>query len=382
MAYRPPTATAPRLAPRPPLGVPDHAGTHRPYHGNWQHGAWYHGDWQHAGHGPHHSCHRPITWWSAGLLAGIAIAPTPWRWGYWSYYNPYYVEPVLVERTVIDYSQPILLASPPAGATVPDATAAAVAALAAAREAFQQGDYGAALERVDRAISQTPADPALHEFRGLVLFALQRYHEAAAAVYAVLSVGPGWDWDTLYHLYPGVEVYTEQLRALERYRTANPNVAEARFLLGYHYLTCGHADDAAKQFREAVRLNPQDQVAAQLLKTLAAAEPAERPVPANPAAPFKPLEREWLVGVWTASRDDGSSVTFRLTPDGQFRWSHTRASKTEEFSGTFTVSDNLLILREGEQVALIGQVTRQADDRFLFRLAGNDASDPGLTFRK
>ena len=69
-----------------------------------------------------------------------------------------------------------------------------------------------------------PNDTVLHEFRGLVLFALGRYKEAAAADYAVLSAGPGWDWTTLSGLYPNVEVYTEQLRALEQYqnRTRRP----------------------------------------------------------------------------------------------------------------------------------------------------------------
>ena len=49
----------------------------------------------------------------------------------------------------------------------------------------------------------------------LVLFALQRYDEASVALYAVLSIGPGWDWPTLVGLYPDVETYTAQLRALE-----------------------------------------------------------------------------------------------------------------------------------------------------------------------
>ena len=58
-----------------------------------------------------------------------------------------------------------------------------------------------------------PNDPTLHEFRRLVLFALDRYDEAAAALYAVLSVGPGWDWTTLISLYGDPETYTQQLRA-------------------------------------------------------------------------------------------------------------------------------------------------------------------------
>ena len=46
-----------------------------------------------------------------------------------------------------------------------------------------------------------------------MLFALKRYDEAAAALYAVLSVGPGWDWTTLISLYADPETYTQQLRA-------------------------------------------------------------------------------------------------------------------------------------------------------------------------
>jgi hypothetical protein len=50
-------------------------------------------------------------------------------------------------------------------------------------------------------------------------------------MYTVLSNGPGWDWTTLVGLYPGVEVYTQQLRTLESYCTTRPQKADARFLL-------------------------------------------------------------------------------------------------------------------------------------------------------
>ena len=56
--------------------------------------------------------------------------------------------------------------------------------------------YKAALAKVDQAIASVQRH-LLHEFRGLTLFALGRYKEAAAADYAVLSAGPGWDWTTL-----------------------------------------------------------------------------------------------------------------------------------------------------------------------------------------
>ena len=114
-----------------------------------------------------------------------------------------------------------------------------------------QGDYKTALAQVDQAIALVPNDTVLHEFRGLALFALGRYKEAAAADYAVLSAGPGWDWTTLSALYPNVEVYTEQLRALEQYAKSNPAASEAKFLLAENYLTCGYTDAAAAQLKDS-----------------------------------------------------------------------------------------------------------------------------------
>ena len=48
----------------------------------------------------------------------------------------------------------------------------------------------------------------LHEFLALVFFAQGKYDQAAAPLYAVLSVGPGWDWTTLSGMYPDVDTYT------------------------------------------------------------------------------------------------------------------------------------------------------------------------------
>ena len=104
--------------------------------------------------------------------------------------------------------------------------------------------------------------------RALTLFAQKKYKEAAAAVYAVLAVGPGWDWDTLKSLYPDVDTYTKQLRALEDYQKQNPKSADASFLLAYQYLTLGKKDAAIKQLQRTVELQPKDQVSAQLIKVL------------------------------------------------------------------------------------------------------------------
>jgi tetratricopeptide (TPR) repeat protein len=319
-------------------------------------------------------------------VTGVAVATTPWAWGYYPYYNPYCVPAVVVEGTTIDYSQPIVVVE--SSAANSNQTPAQLAEQAkpfldTAREAFQAGQYQAALADANKAIAQSPNDPAQHEFRGLVLFAMKQYKPAAAAVYAVLSTGPGWDWTTMVSLYPNAEVYTEQLRSLEQYCQENPNAAEARFLLAYHYTTCGHTDSAVQILKDVVRLNPKDQLSAQLLrgmsKTASEEEPSE---PAKTTTPPKPVEVSALVGNWKASRDDGSSFSLDLTSDAKYRWHFQQNGRTQEFSGTYAVADGLLILKQGDSPTMVGQVTPLADNQFNFKLAGNNPSDPGLTFGK
>jgi tetratricopeptide (TPR) repeat protein len=303
---------------------------------------------------------------------------------------------VVVGDTTVDYSQPIVLASPPvtvvqsssppaaapASANPPAPTDQAMELLDAARSAFAQGDYAGALTKCDQSIARLPNSTVAHEFRGLVLFALQRYKDAAAPVYAVLSVGPGWDWATLSSFYPRPEVYSGQLRALEQYVASNENVADARFLLAYHYMTGGHNDAAAEQFKAAVRLNPQDQLSAQLLSAMTPAAAPAATASSVAAAPAKPIDASALTGVWTSTRADGTTITLSLAPDAKYTWKFARRDKPQEFSGAYAVADNLLILKEGDNPAMVGQVTLLSGNRFNFKLAGDNPGDPGLVFGK
>ena len=194
-------------------------------HDNWHHGDW-HDHWDHAWN------NHPWAWWGAGVATGLVASAIPWSWGYWGYSNPYATAPVVIDNSTIDYSQPILAADAPAASneSQPTRTPHRAADLASqdfdeARDAFSAQDYETALSQVNQAIAKVPNDPTLHEFRGLVLFATRQYKDAAAAIYAVLSAGPGWDWTTLSSLYSNVDVYTQQLRALEAYRKQNPRPA-------------------------------------------------------------------------------------------------------------------------------------------------------------
>ncbi|MGO9114795.1 MAG: tetratricopeptide repeat protein [Thermoguttaceae bacterium] len=353
----------------------------RPTHGDWNRGDWYHGDW----HGNWNNSwnYGPVGWWGAGYWAGDALSAIPWSWGYWPYYNPYYGGS-FVAGSAFDYSQPIVVAQAPvAPAGAPAGLTAeqqATPLFDAARNAFMQGDYKTALAQVDQAIAQVPNDTVLHEFRGLALFALGRYKEAAAADYAVLSAGPGWDWTTLSALYPNVEVYTAQLRALEQYAKSHPATSDAKFLLAENYLTCGYTDAAAAQFKEVVQLDPKDQLSAQLLKSISAPGATEQATPSQPAAPAKPADAASLVGNWTATRADSATIKLALANDGKFTWELDQNGKPQQFSGTYTVADNLLVLKQSDNPMMVGQVASLASDRFNFKLAGDNPSDPGLTF--
>ena len=374
----------------PYSGGPGHfsgyAGHNYPHYGNYGHYSnWYHGDWHN--HWNHPWPYGPIGWWSVGFATGAVVWDAPWYWGYWPYHNPYYTEVIVIDNATIDYSRPIVLAGPPPAqlGSPPSAEPSAdedQTALDASRDAFAKGDYPTAMTLVNQAIAKKPNDTVLHEFRSLILFATKQYKPAAAAVYAVLSVGPGWDWATLSGFYPSADVYTGQLRSLEQYRNANLNSPEVRFLLAYHYMSCGYSDAAVAELKEVVRLNPKDTLSAQLLAALSGAKPQAAPVPGQPAAVTVPVSAASLVGNWEATRSDGASFAFHLTDGATYSWKYTQKGKSQEFSGAYTVADNLLILKQGGNPTMIGQVTLLGNNRFNFKLVGNNPSDPGLTFNK
>jgi tetratricopeptide (TPR) repeat protein len=183
-------------------------------------------------------------------VGGFGYGPSSWLYGgslygygYSPYSNPYYASYASSPGVVVgpyDYSLPISTGSAPPAESVADE---ALTLFGSARDSFKEGNFALALQLADTALAKNPNDSSLHEFRALCLFALGRYDEAAASLYAVLSVGPGWDWPTLIGLSPNINVYTAQHRALEAYCKANPQSSSARFVLAYHYLTQGRMGD-------------------------------------------------------------------------------------------------------------------------------------------
>ena len=339
--------------------------------------------------------------WGLGAAAGVtawALGSAFYSWGYAPYANPYYsteivTQPIVIEQVVeggvpqsvtvpavsYDYSRPIDTQAPPPEPAVAEP---AVAKFDEGRAAFKAGDYVKALQLTDLAIQTLPNDATLHEFRALALFALQKYEQAAVPLYAVLSVGPGWDWTTLIGLYPRADVYTQQLRALEQYARVNPRSSAARFVLAYHYLTQGNNDAAVGQFRQVQTLAPGDTLSAQLLKQLSPPEetPASTPAP-SPAAPPSPAKEGKLPGTWAAKPNADTAIDLEIKEDETFSWKVTIKGKSQLIAGNWSLARGILTLAPANQGgAMVGNVTWQDENRFQFRALGTAANDPGLLF--
>jgi tetratricopeptide (TPR) repeat protein len=312
------------------------------------------------------------------------------------YSNPYYddgggygydySEPVAAYQPVAE-SQPAATTAPGTTATTapaqtPGVSQEGMALFDQSRASFAAGDYKQALELCDQTLKSMPNDAVVHEFRSLVLFALQKYRESAAAAYAVLSAGPGWDWTTLSSLYGNVADYTTQLRALESFVKQNPNSSDGHFLLAYHYLTAGHADAAHRQLLDVDKLTPNDRLVAQLLTLTAKPDEKGRvPTPQPPLEPDKLIKAEQLVGVWSAAGSGGARFQMTLGKDSAFSWKFTSGKKSDEVKGVFAVEQNNLALEVDDGSVLLADIGLTGN-QLRFKVIGGQPNDPGLTFTK
>ncbi len=327
-------------------------------------------------------------------LVGWSLGTLAYDTGYYSYYNPYPVRTQVVYRGEnFSYDRPIarvaVETAPDDDDKVADLTAKSESIIAESQTAFKQQNYLVALELADKAIAETPGDGALHEYRALVLFALGKYGDAAGVLNPVLASGPGWDWSTMVALYPSQQVYTDQLQRLEDYTEKTPDAADTHFLLGYHYMVCGHLDLATPQFELAAKLMPKDSVSRQLADLTRSSTTAEESESAaestdtaddTPEPEVVPVEK--LEGTWTSVRDDGGSVKLTFKKDGKFTWSYQKDGKDNEFSGDYSMNDNGQLVLDSEETQMVATVDLPQESEMKFVLAGGPPEDPGLAFKK
>jgi hypothetical protein len=354
---------------------------YQPDYGDWHHGHW-HGhdvpggprrnDWRYVDSSQHD--------WLTGLAAW-GLGNLIYRTGYQFYTNPYCVRPLVIGTTTIDYSRPITVqVSAYERAFANDEAKAALLRtkalqyFEAARRAFYLQDLQTAYENINLGIALLPDDASMHEFRALVLFAGDRYREAAEAIHAVLAVAPGWDWTTLSGLYRDIDTYTRQLQGLAAYVRENPREADARFLLAYHDITLGHVEEAAAQLRTVKSLDPDDRLAADLLDLIAPHEHEARP------ADDRPPTVDQLQGEWEARRPQGK-IELDIEDD-QFAWDYDLDDNDTEFKGKFVLAQDVLVLATPDGSQMVGRVNLLNQDMFTFRLIGVDDDEPGLVFER
>ncbi|MES1213701.1 MAG: tetratricopeptide repeat protein [Singulisphaera sp.] len=159
--------------------------------------------------------------------------------------------------------------------------------------AFKTGNYAEAVYDWKHALVDDPQNGTLGMLYAQALFAYGQYDEAAGATQVAMSLLPADHWGVVVKnykdLYPNVQNYTDQLRALEGARNTKPEDPGLRFLLGFHYSYLGYPTQAIRELNKAVELQPQDEMAKQLLSVIKG-EPITAPsqpgtAPGQPAMP-------------------------------------------------------------------------------------------------
>ncbi len=355
---------------------------------NWQHNHWHHGHWHGGFHG---GGYWGRYWWDRyPVMTAIgvttwAVNRCAWATGYYNYSNPYYVNQ---STTVYNYSQPIqVIESYPETADdgttpAPDVSQKGLDFFDRSMKEFYAGEYDKSLASTNSALKEIPNDTAIHEFRALVLFALGKYDESAATLYAVLSVGPGWDWTTMSSLYPSVDVYTKQLRSLEEYRDQHPTETAPRFVLAYQYMTADHSEAAAEQLKRIVELNPKDDLSRTLLLTIDPDADIPKPEVIEPPKPTSAIQDSQLAGNWNAKRG-GDTFGMDLQANGDFTWSYKPSSgDSSTVKGVWAIDDDgILALDMGEEDVMLAQVILNGSKLDFYMLGDTQGEEP-LKFTK
>lgn len=360
----------------------------RPWWGCNNYHRWHHGHW---GYGWNSSYYRRHWYYrddsfARGFMWGIGVwslGNLIYDMGYQSYRNPYPAPPV--QNTYITYAEPVSVAAaanPPGDEEVAaTAEAKSAEALEASRTAFKNGDYTTALKSADEALSYTPGDVTLHEYRALVFFALGKYSDAAGVLNPVLASGPGWSWDTMIGFYNGSDAYNDQLDRLEEY-VSKSGKADGHFLLGYHYMVCGHMEESNQEFTKASELEPGDSISRQLAALTADSIPDAGGDEAEPPPAPAPVPSEKLVGIWTNSNDTGK-VTFEMKESGDYTWAYQPAQgEGTELKGTYGLDDQGLLVLTSDDTQMVSEVVMPEDNKMHFTLIGAPDGDPGLDFTK
>jgi hypothetical protein len=90
-----------------------------------------------------------------------------------------------------------------------------------------------------------------------------------------------------------------------------------------------------------------------------------------------------LVGTWKAQPSADLNITLTLQADGQFTWMVDTKGEKQTLAGQAGFKDGTLALLQEEGPPLVGKITEQGGNKFVFAPpGGTGAKAPGLTFTK
>lgn len=140
-----------------------------------------------------------------------------------------------------------------------------------AEQAFREHRFEEAARLSDHATVEDPQNGKLYLFAAQSKFALGEYEAAAGYVHRAASLLDRTEWgyvvENYKQFYRGQD-YVTQMNRLVSYCKDNPRAAYAHFLRGYQYKYLGYTNSARTLLAAALKMEPQDQLAADLLSML------------------------------------------------------------------------------------------------------------------
>lgn len=138
-----------------------------------------------------------------------------------------------------------------------------------AETAFKSGDYQGAAHAWLHSLVDDPRNGRSTMMLGQSLFAMGNFGEAAGATQAAMRLLPKDKWGVAVANYKelygkNLQDYTDQLRALEKGVTDNPNNPALRFLLGFQYAYLGFPKEAVDQLNRGLAIEPRDAISKEL----------------------------------------------------------------------------------------------------------------------
>jgi len=243
-----------------------------------------------------------------------AYGHNSWPYSYTPRVYAYSVAPAVI---VAPQSQPTHSHGPGSPATS-GGTASEPGYKGAAEAAFRSHHYEEAIESAKRAAKETPRDGRVFLFLSQVHLAVGEYRDAAGAARLGMSLLPVEDWGYIvenFRDYYHDADYVAQVARLQRFIKENPDRADARLLLGYHWVFLGRSDAAQRdgyfaaarrELTQAASLDPRDEWATRLLEVVDGPRPQPPAVPAGSVrvAPERPT------GVSESPPSVGTSVEY------------------------------------------------------------------------